>query len=527
MDTTAHCSLQRPSRFNLYTALLSLLGFLLYTLGAHAERNYVKEFDIFKTYSGPYSYAAIDAKDYSGITLNAITLAPPVMGGPTILHAKQFEALTGAKINVVTVPLSELFQRVMTPFFTGTPTWDVMIFPPNWSGDIMAPGYLAPVPEKMLQSEQWQKTLPVYRYLQMWQGKIYGVPIDGDKHFMAYRLDALENPDYQAKFKARYGYALAPPKTWAQYHDVAEFFNGWDWDGDGQPEHGSIEMTDENAQLFWQFVVRAAPYAKHPRVKGGFFFDVADMTPQINTPGWVKGLQDMVAIQKFYPEGGNQYTLADVITQFGNGEGALQVNWDDAFIQAMELNSPLHNKVSTAMAPGATQVWNRNTQRWDDFPEINYAPYIAWGGWIMGVPATSQYKEVAFDFLGFMSSPANQSKDLTVGRYGVNPYREGDLNPAFWMENAGFDEPVAQAYTQTIRATLAHPNRVFDLRIPGNQLYVNALARAVARALRGEMSAQEALDRAAKRWDRITLRIGLDQQKAAYQEVVQLEDPVQ
>ena len=48
-----------------------------------------------------------------------------------------------------------------------------------------------------------------------------------------YRRDAMENPEYQAKFKVKYGYDLALPKTWKEVQDTAEFFNGWDWDGDG------------------------------------------------------------------------------------------------------------------------------------------------------------------------------------------------------------------------------------------------------------------------------------------------------
>ena len=107
-----------------------------------AQTNYVEKYPIFGTHEGPYSYEETDKKDYSGITLNAITLAPPVMGGPTILHAKQFEELTGAKINIIAVPFSQLYAKVMTPFLTNIGAYDAIIFPPNWSGDIMGNGFL-------------------------------------------------------------------------------------------------------------------------------------------------------------------------------------------------------------------------------------------------------------------------------------------------------------------------------------------------------------------------------------------------
>ena len=53
---------------------------------------------------GTCNYAAIDAKDYSGETLNVITHAIPVIGEPTALHAEQFAELTGAEVKVVHVP---------------------------------------------------------------------------------------------------------------------------------------------------------------------------------------------------------------------------------------------------------------------------------------------------------------------------------------------------------------------------------------------------------------------------------------
>ena len=60
----------------------------------------------------------------------------------------------------------------------------------------------------------------------------------------------MENPEYQAKFKAKYGYDLAPPKAWKEVRDTAEFFNGWDWDGDGRKEYGAARYSSAlDAQL--------------------------------------------------------------------------------------------------------------------------------------------------------------------------------------------------------------------------------------------------------------------------------------
>ena len=56
-------------------------------------------------------------------------------------------------------------------------------------------------------------------------GKTYGIAYDGNAHNLFYRRDLFENADYKKKFADQYGYELAPPDNWEQFHDVAKFFN--------------------------------------------------------------------------------------------------------------------------------------------------------------------------------------------------------------------------------------------------------------------------------------------------------------
>ena len=63
---------------------------------AFAQTNYVEKYPIFDTHEGPYSYAEIDKKDYSGVTLNAI-IAPdlPPVGGESIYLRRVLDNLIG------------------------------------------------------------------------------------------------------------------------------------------------------------------------------------------------------------------------------------------------------------------------------------------------------------------------------------------------------------------------------------------------------------------------------------------------
>lgn len=470
---------------------------------------------------GMCSFEAIGAKDYSGRTLNIITHAIPVIGEPTALHAEHFQKLTGATVNVVHVPFGDLFQRIMIPFQTGQAAYDVLFYGSLWLGDFNS--YLAEIPAEYQQNPEMQAVTGTYRDVATWGDKMLQFTMDGDRHYLKYRLDIFENEEIKARFREEMGRELTIPATWEEYNEVAIFFSGWDWDGSGEMNYGSAEVVARDDLMFSAFISRAAPYAKHPDVKGGFFFDLETMEPLINTPGWVRGLERFIEAREAFPPGGTNFGLGDEIFSFGGGQTLMSYSWDDAFIQAMQDDSPIRNQVGAAMLPGATEVWNRETGEWDTFEEPNRAAYITWG-WTSAVAEASQNKDMAFDYLCFFANQANTNHDLQVGRFGVNPYREAHFDASFWTDNMGWEQDTAQSYVDTLAAIDGHDNRVFDLRVPGVGQFMSSLAAGVSEAMAGQRSAQEALDGVAEEWRQIVERIGVDRVRDAYANVVALED---
>lgn len=470
-----------------------------------------------KDVSGPCSWESTSAKDYSGVTLKVISHAVPVMGEPTQLHAKQFAELTGAKVDVVNIPFGELYQKLITPLQAGQPAYDVMFYPSLWIGD-MAP-YLEPVPQKYLDTPGMKDVTAAFMDVATWDGKVVQYPVDGDRHFLKVRSDVLSDPKNMADYKAETGKDLGVPKTWAEYKAVADFLTSRPAPGGGKM-FGSAEVTKRDDLMFSAFISRAAAYAKNPAVKGGFFFDVESMKPLINTPGWVKALDDFKAITPDLPPGGTNFGLGDEILAFGGGQAAMSYSWDDAFIQAQQPESKIRNKVVAAQLPGSEESWNRTTNSWDK--QANQAAYFTWG-WTSAVAKSSKNKEAAFDFLCFFSNEANTSLDLGIGRFGINPYRNAHFDAAFW-EKQGWSAETAQSYVKTFADMEKNPNRVFDLRVPGVNQYMSSLATGVAAAVAGQKSSQEALDEVAKEWAAITEQVGKDKVQAAYRNVVKLED---
>src|SRR5438309_11899426 len=82
------------------------------------------------------------AGPFEGVSVNILTFTGPQIAEPLQRRAPDFEKLTGAKINVITVPFSDLYQKMLTDMATKTNSYDATVFDPQWMGDYVPPGYL-------------------------------------------------------------------------------------------------------------------------------------------------------------------------------------------------------------------------------------------------------------------------------------------------------------------------------------------------------------------------------------------------
>ncbi len=461
-----------------------------------------------------------EGKPFEGKKVVVVTQVGPSIAGPVEMYAPEWEKETGGKIELVQLPWDELFQKTVSALSSGSGEYDVLIFPAPWSGDYMAPGYLEPIPKKILDKVNMDDVIPLYRErIIAWGDTIYALPYDGDSHMLYYRKDLINNPEYAAEFEAQYGYPLAEPKTWKEYYDIAEFFNGKEVETAGQtaPVYGVMEAQKPKSQGFYVFFSHAAGYAKIPG-NPGFFFSCEDMTPQINNPGWVRALEDFIRSAELGPSEQINWDVADTRKYFPTGLSVFNIDWGDVgTISIDESVSKIKGQVGFAPLPGGDQYWDYEKGEWVT-PEggVNMAPFIAFGGWIIGVAADSDVKDAALDFAAFMARPELVKKLAVTGGTGINPARFSQFEAVDLWVGAGFDEESAKDYLDAILTGINHPNAVLDLRITGTAEYQQALDVELNRALTGEISAQEALDNAAAAWEEITNRLGRENQLAQY-----------
>jgi len=208
--------------------------------------------------------AGIGTIDCTGVNLVVATQVGPQIASPVQNFWQQWGDKTGGTVEVQEFPFGGLFEKIRTGFVSGASPFDIIIYASDWAGDIMGAGYVLEVPQKVQDQIGYGYLIPTYRdRILTWGGTVFAMPYDGDAHQVYYRRDLLTDPKWQAEFKAKYGYALpAPPNSWKEYYDVAEFFNGKEVDG--QTVYGAGTAFQRKGQSYWTYLGVAAAFAKAP-----------------------------------------------------------------------------------------------------------------------------------------------------------------------------------------------------------------------------------------------------------------------
>src|SRR5579884_2695625 len=390
---------------------------------------------------------------FEGKEVIVATLAGPPISSPFQKLGPQWEQATGAKINLITFPFAQVFEKLRAGLATGSYAFDLITFSAGWAGDFMGGGFLEEVPADIKALINNDDYYPIFKGYQSWGGKQYGLMYDGDAHQFYYRRDIME--------------------------DNASKFNG------------------------------------DPAV----FFDPETMKPRLTEPGWIKGLEDMVKQVDTSPPGALGFGFPETRPIFMSGQTVMNRDWGDTFTLVYDKKlSQIKGKLGSRPTPGVDkQVYDRTKQAWVDVPKGTRAPYLAFGGWLIGIPTTAKNKDAAWDLAAFMVSPITHAVNVALPDSGIQPARYSTIDAGVqFLVQAGGDEQDSKRSLDALGETLQNPNAVLELRIPGQADYYNALDVESARALSKEISPEEAMKNVAQQWEQITERLGRDKQKEAY-----------
>jgi multiple sugar transport system substrate-binding protein len=400
-------------------------------------------------------------------------------------NADAMKSKFGVDIKMIGLPFVGQYEKLVSELTARSSAYDLLVFPPYFLGDFVALGFLKQLdPYFSLLNPQLDDYIPVYKDPVIKRdGKTYALMYDGDMLQVTYRTDLFDDPTEQKNFKAKYGWDLAPAKTWDQFMQISEFFTR-------PPKlYGTAFYAARGFCYAWFVNIFAG-------LGGRWFSD--DMKPGINTEAGVKALEMLVKMKDYAVPNILQIDYPALNEVFLNGSTAMVVQWNDL---ALKVANP---KMSKVVGKGG----------YAPCPVRTYLPYSR----VMAVSSFAKNPEDAYRVAAYMQLPDVMVTYVYDSNCGQDPYRWSSLKPEAAMKNhtggPALDATAAKSYVDAIREGLkaGYP----ELAIPGAPRYIDILDLYVSQALAGSLKPKDALDATAREWSSITEAEDPDRQKAAY-----------
>jgi len=461
---------------------------------------------------------AAATNQFAGVEVNLLTFTGPQIAEPLQRRAPDFAKLTGAKVNIITVPNSDLYQKIQVDAATKTNSYTAYVLAPQWMADFVPAGYLEDLTDRIKADKalQWDDVLPFFRdFSSSFKGRNYTIPLDGDFLVAYYRTDLLDKA------------GLKPPQSWDDYINIAKTFQGKDL-GFG-PGYGSCISKKRGAQAYWFIYAVAGSLIQSQGTSQGAFFDQSNMKPLTNNEAFATALDIYKQTTQYGPPDELNLDVGDTRGLFTSGKCALSIDWGDIGTLALDpKTSKVQDKVGTIITPGSDKVLDRATGKLvkcdattcpNAVNGINHAPFAAFGGWsgAINAAAPAKAKDAAYAFLSYMNQPAQSNEDVTLGKTGFNPYRTSQFTNLDPWKKVGMSDAMAKNYLGALQSSLNSPNMVLDMRVPLNQRYQQVtLDLAISQFLSGEIDRDQAMKQISDGWEEITNEVGRDKQLAAY-----------
>jgi multiple sugar transport system substrate-binding protein len=358
-----------------------------------------------------------------------------------------------------------------------------------------------------------------------WNGEAVVMPISAPVLVCYYRRDLLEEA------------GLAPPVSWSEYQQLLDTLDEW------APGLSAVEPWGPEYRAT-MYLARALGAARHPG-QYSLYFDIETGEPLIDTPGFVRGLEQSVAAVKRMPRAVLAYSPADCRRELLAGRAALAIAFEtpgaadkfpigpnpeendsdaghaaeaDARIRAAgHVERAESIAIGITPLPGATEVYNDATGAWEQphGETVNRVALTGFAGLCAGVSADShpEARRAAWKLLARLTVsefatafPPEMSTLCRTSQAG---------SPSRWVGEALTGDE-ALAYVTAVSESLRNPLLVAEIPVRGRDDFRRALTKALEGPLAGTQSPAEALSGAAGRWGEIADELGREAVRDSY-----------
>jgi multiple sugar transport system substrate-binding protein len=314
--------------------------------------------------------------------------------------SKDFTAKSGIQMKFEFVPWTSFADRFLNELNSKGKLCDLLIGDSQWLGGSAENGHYVKLndffaKEGIKMSSFLPAAVEGYSTWPKGSDNYWALPAMGDALGWTYRKDWFAKPELQQAFKAKYNRDLAPPKTWDELKQVAEFFQGREVDG--KKVYGAAIFTERGSEG----ITMGATAALYPY---GFEYQNPkkpyDMEGFVNSPDSVKGLEAYKALFKCCtPPGYTDAYMQEGLDAFKSGQVAMMMNWFAFFPGLYKDEKVGGDRIGFFVNPRA---------------KIAASPL---GGQGISVVSYSANKEAALQYIKWFAQDDVQAKWWSLGGY--------------------------------------------------------------------------------------------------------------
>jgi multiple sugar transport system substrate-binding protein len=291
-------------------------------------------------------------------------------------YAKEFEAKTGAKVEIVDFPYLTLYEKMGLALSSGDDSYDAVTPACQWDGEF-EPFMEDLTPFIARDKFDSADIIPgLWEQSGKWNNRIMGIPFSNTPQTLAYRTDLIKQM----------------PKTWDDFFALCEKLNN--------PAKGfyalAIPGVKEQFDGLWMMVDWSI---------GGRWAD-KNWNLTIDSTETRKSLDIAKRWMKYTDPAAAGWGLAESDAAFLNGNAAIAFSWPTLAI-APNGDNPAKSKVVGKWAIGLIPY------------EKNGVTVLS--SWDIGIPKAAKNKDVAWEWIKFYTSKEKQLLNFT--KYAILPSR--------------------------------------------------------------------------------------------------------
>lgn len=340
--------------------------------------------------------------------------------------SKDFTAKSGVKMKFEFVPWPNFADRMLNELNSKGKLCDLIIGDSQWIGGSAESGHYVKLndffdKEGIKMSDFMPATVTGYAEWPKGTPNYWALPAMADSVGWTYRKDWFAKAEIQGEFRKKFNRDLAPPKTWTEFKQVSEFFQGRMIDG--KKIYGAYIFTERGSEGITMGVTNVLyPMGfkyedpKKPYAMEGF----------VNSPDAVKALEFYKSIYKGSTAPGmtNAY-MGEGLDAFKSGQVAMMMNW-------------------FAFFPGLNKDPNVGGAKIGFFANpSDKTKGVQLGGQGISVVSYSPNKNESLQYIKWFASPDVQKKWQALGGYSAH---KAVLNDPGYVKSA----PYAQAFLDSM-----------------------------------------------------------------------------